>query len=213
MKAAEEKLLPLFPLPDVVLFPSGLLPLHIFEPRYREMVGLILETDRTFGVLRFDEQSREPANIGCSAEIVSVKKLADGRMNILTMGKRRFKVLEYIYDKDYLQGRVEWLEDKSSAEDLTILRLEVETLLKDVVRLSAKLADKEVEFPQDLPKSAQELSFWVAGSLFGLAKEQQDLLELEDTARRLSRESELLATIRKELVARAAINDAFSSDS
>lgn len=204
--------LALFPLPDVVLFPGCLLPLHIFEPRYREMIADCLENDTSFGILNVDPKTREPATIGCSADILEVQKLPDGRMNILTIGRNRFRVHDYKYDKSYLIGIIEWIEDKDEEEEgdeLDVLAKQMRQLLQDVVRLSAKLANKTVEFPDDLPTAPQELSFWVAGSFPGLPEEQQSLLEMRATSARLKREAEILASAAKQLAARTALKDAF----
>lgn len=203
--------LPLFPLPEVVLFPGCMLPLHIFEERYREMVSAIVDEDALFGVLNLDPVSRQPAEVGCSAEILEVQKLPDGRLNILTMGRHRFRVKDYKRDKSYLIGIVDWLDDDETGEDLEPLAVEMNQLLRDVVRLSAKLADKQVEFPDDLPTAPLELSFWVAGSFPGLPDEQQALLEMLDTAGRLHRESEILTSACKQLAARTALKDAFTT--
>ncbi len=203
--------LPLFPLPEVVLFPGCLLPLHIFEPRYREMVADCLEKENSFGILNVDPETRQPAEVGSSADILEVQKLPDGRMNILTIGRNRFRVLGYKYDKPYLIGTVEWIEDAEEQEEtLDGLANEMKQLLKDVVRLSAKLADKSVEFPDDLPSAPQELSFWIAGSFPGLPDEQQTLLEMQETTTRLKREAEILSSACKQLAARTALKDAFS---
>lgn len=204
--------LPLFPLPEVVLFPGCLLPLHIFEPRYREMVADCLEKENSFGILNVDPETRQPAEVGSSADILEVQKLPDGRLNILTIGRNRFRVLGYKYDKPYLVGNVEWIEDAEEQEDtLDGLASEMKQLLKDVVRLSAKLADKSVEFPDDLPSAPQELSFWIAGSFPGLPDEQQTLLEMKETTTRLKREAEILSLACKQLAARTALKDAFNS--
>lgn len=206
--------IPLFPLPEVVLFPGCLLPLHIFEPRYREMVTYCLENDSTFGILNVDSATRHPAEVGCNADILEVQKLPDGRMNILTIGRNRFRVLDYQYEKSYLVGVVEWIEDTQEAGDeLDGLASNMKQLLKDVVRLSAKLADKQVEFPDDLPSAPQELSFWVAGSFPGLPDEQQVLLEMRETGARLKREAEILSSACKQLAARTALKDAFGGTS
>src|SRR5271170_1443306 len=88
--------LPLFPLPEVVLFPYGKLPLHIFEMRYRQMISTLLESDRKFGVLMWDPVTRANTKVGCVAEIGDVVYLPDGRMNITTSGLGRFRVWEYV---------------------------------------------------------------------------------------------------------------------
>ena len=103
--------LPLFPLPEVVLFPGRPLPLHIFEFRYRIMMNTILESDRRFGILLWDQVKGQPTDVGCCAEIVRYQRLPDDRMKILTVGQQRFRVLEYVREKPYRVGLVEWLED------------------------------------------------------------------------------------------------------
>merc|ERR1712012_1190052 len=85
--------LPLFPLPDLVLFPQEVLPLHIFESRYRMMLETALETDRRFGVVRWDPRSQSMAEIGCCAEILQHQTTEDGRSYIVTLGQQRFRVL------------------------------------------------------------------------------------------------------------------------
>ncbi len=199
--------LPLFPLPEVVLFPTRPLPLHIFEFRYRIMMNTILESDRRFGVLSIDPTTGKIAEYGCCAEIVHFERLKDDRMKMLTLGQQRFHVLEYVREKPYRVGLVEWIEDESTKEDLRPMAKEVETLLKDVVRLSAKLTNQKIELPDDLPSLPRELSYWVASNLYGVAAEQQELLEMKNTLGRLSREQEILLSTRNHLAARTALKD------
>lgn len=200
--------LPLFPLPEVVLFPGRPLPLHIFEFRYRIMMNTILESDRRFGVLMFNPVNGQVASVGCCAEIIHFQRLPDDRMKILTLGQQRFRVLEYVREKPYRVGLVEWIEDQPPEKDLRALGREVEQLLRDVVRLSAKLTEREMDLPDDLPTLPRELSYWVASNLYGVATEQQALLEMQDTAGRLEREAEILTSTRNHLAARTVLKDA-----
>lgn len=200
--------LPLFPLPEVVLFPSRPLPLHIFEYRYRIMMNTILENDRRFGVLSIDPTTGEIAEYGCCAEILHFQRLPDDRMKMLSFGQQRFRVLEYVREKPYRVALVEWIEDKPSTKDLSPMASEVEALLRDVVHLSAKLTSQKIELPDDLPSSPTELSYWVASNLYGVASEQQALLEMQDTLERLQREQEILSSTRSHLAARTALKDA-----
>jgi ATP-dependent Lon protease len=202
--------LPLFPLPEVVLFPTRPLPLHIFEYRYRIMMNTILESDRRFGVLMVDPTKGTVANVGCCAEIVHHQRLPDDRMKMVTLGQQRFRVLEYVREKPYCVGLVEWVEDETPSNDLQPLATEVEHLLRDVVRLSAKLTDQNIELPEDLPDLPVELSYWVASNLYGVASEQQALLEMLDTSARLERESEILTSTRNHLAARTVLKDTFN---
>lgn len=202
--------LPLFPLPEVVLFPGRPLPLHIFEFRYRIMMNTILESDRRFGVLLYDPVRGQVSNIGCCAEIVQYERLPDDRMKMFTLGQQRFRVLEYVREKPYKVGLVEWMEDNPPEQDLRPLASEVEQLLQDVVRLSAKLTDQNIELPENIPDLPTELSYWVASNLYGVASEQQALLETQDTGVRLQREVEILTSTRNHLAARTVLKDTFN---
>lgn len=198
--------LPLFPLP-LVLFPGRPLPLHVFEFRYRIMMNTILDSDRRFGVLMWDPSQDKVAAIGCCAEIIHYQKLPDDRMKMLTLGQQRFRVLDMVREKPYLVGLVEWIEDKPTDRDLKDVAKNVEELLNDVVRLSAKLMEQKIDLPEDIPSLPRELSFWVASNLYGVAAEQQALLEMDDTAARLEREMEILTSTRNHLAARTVLKD------
>lgn len=200
--------LPLFPLPEVVLFPGRPLPLHIFEFRYRIMMNTILDSDRRFGVLMLDPADGAIASVGCCAEILRYQRLPDDRMKMLTLGQQRFRVLEYVREKPYRVGLVEWIEDSTPERDLRELATDVDRLLRDVVRLSAKLTDQPIELPEEIPTLPAELSYWVASNLYGVADEQQILLEMQDTASRLEREIDILTSTRNHLAARTVLKDA-----
>lgn len=107
--------IPLFPL-NVVLFPGEHLPLHIFEPRYRRMVRECLETSSPFGMLLALPDG--VVRVGCSAEILHVtKRYEDGRMDILTVGRHPFRILEVDTGDPLLQGHVDYLDDRDSVLD------------------------------------------------------------------------------------------------
>jgi ATP-dependent Lon protease len=199
--------LPLFPLPELVLFPGGRLPLHIFEFRYRIMMNTILQGDRRFGILMVDPATGAIAKVGCCAEILHCQRLPDDRMKIETIGQQRFRVLDYVREKPYRVGLVEWVEDQPTESDLRPLAGEVDKLLRDVVHLSSKLTSQAIEFPESIPALPLELSYWVASSLYGVATEQQSLLEMQDTSERLGREAEILTSTRNQLAARTALKD------
>jgi ATP-dependent Lon protease len=199
--------LPLFPLPEVVLFPGRPMPLHIFEYRYRIMMNTVLESDRRFGVLMWDQEKGQPALVGCCAEIVQFQRLPDDRMKVLALGQQRFRVLEYTREKPYRVGLVEWIEDEPTSQDLRPLAKDVDTMLHDVVRLSSKLMDQDIEVPDDIPDLPLELSYWVASNLHGVPEEQQALLEMQNTKERLEREAEILGSTRSHLAARTVLKD------
>lgn len=202
--------LPLFPLPEVVLFPGRPLPLHIFEFRYRILMNTILESDRRFGVIRFDPSNNSIATVGSCAEVIHVQRLADDRMNVLTLGQQRFRVIDFVREKPYRVGLVEWIEDEPTDEDLSLIAQDVQELLQDVVRLWSKLTDKPMELPTDIPNLPTELSYWVASNLDGVVAEQQALLEMQNTLGRLNREIEILTSTRSHLAARTVLKDALN---
>ena len=123
-------LLPLFPLPNVVLFPNVFLPLHIFEPRYLEMVGDALASDRVIGMVLLRPGwepkygGRPPVYpIGCSGVITHVERLADGRYNIVLRGLERFRIVEEDYARSYRRARVEASSEQTlSAADRAAVR-------------------------------------------------------------------------------------------
>jgi ATP-dependent Lon protease len=199
--------LPIFPLPEVVLFPGRPLPLHIFEFRYRIMMNTILESDRRFGVLMWDPIQGRATNIGCCAEIIKFERMPDDRLMVVCLGQQRFRVLDYTREKPYRVGLVEWIEDLPQPKDLRSLAKDVQRLLSDVVQLSAKLTDQEIALPEDIPNLPTELSYWVASNFHGVALEQQALLEMQDTAERLEREVEILTSTRNHLAARTVLKD------
>ncbi|MEZ4622859.1 MAG: LON peptidase substrate-binding domain-containing protein [Caldilineaceae bacterium] len=104
--------LPLFPLKNVVLFPGMVLPLHIFEPRYREMINRCIDEQLPFGVVLIEEgteigEAATPHRIGTGAKIIRVERLEDGRMNITALGTERFQIQEVHHDRAYLTATVE----------------------------------------------------------------------------------------------------------
>ena len=108
--------IPLFPL-DVVLLPGASLSLHIFEPRYRQMVKRCLDEKSEFGVLL--SLPKGLARVGCTAEILEVvQRYDDGRADILTVGRAIFRAVELFTESDLLEGRVDYLEDRESSDTL-----------------------------------------------------------------------------------------------
>ena len=204
--------LPIFPLPEVVLFPQEYLPLHIFETRYRVMLKSVLKSDSRFGVVRWDPISKQMANVGCCAEIIKHQTSQDGRSNIVTIGQQRFQVLEIVRSTPFYTAIVSWIDDEISQnlQDLDILRDSVIQALHDVVNLTSKLTNSQKILPDKLPNNPMELSFWIGAHLGGpVSDEQQRLLEERDTYIRLQREFEMLDHTRKQLAARTALKESF----
>jgi Lon protease-like protein len=168
-------LLPIFPL-ELVLLPGVPLPLHIFEPRYKEMIAECLEQKKPFGVVR--ASSDGVADIGCTAEIMSVtKKYDDGRMDILTRGVERFEVIQVNEDREFLQAEISVVEDEPgnpAAEMVT-----------QAVRLHAEIAKLAGAEPSGPDEHAGNLSFLLAGSLPLDLDFKQNLLSTLSEAKRL----------------------------
>uniref|UniRef100_A0A2P2J6I2 ATP-dependent peptidase n=1 Tax=Rhizophora mucronata TaxID=61149 RepID=A0A2P2J6I2_RHIMU len=204
--------LPLFPLP-LVLFPGAILPLQIFEFRYRIMMHTLLQTDLRFGVI-YSDASSGTADVGCVGEIVKHERLVDDRFFLICKGQERFRVTNLVRTKPYLVAEVSWLEDRPSGdEDAEALATEVESYMKDVIRLSNRLNGKPEKEEQDLRRNLfpTPFSFFVGSTFEGAPREQQALLELEDTAARLKREKETLRNTLNYLSAASAVKDAFPS--
>jgi uncharacterized protein len=140
--------LPLFPL-NTVLFPSLPLPLHIFEERYKLMIGTCVVTDNLFGVCLIRDGVEvggpaEPFEVGTVARIAEVERLPDGRMNLMTFGTSRFRLDEVIQREPYLVGRVVVLEpDREPAADELVADV-ADRLLRYLreVRGAARLPDR-----------------------------------------------------------------------
>jgi len=204
--------LPIFPLPEVVLFPQEVLPLHIFESRYRIMLKSVLETDSMFGVIKWDSDTKKMANVGCCAQIIKHQTAEDGRSTIITIGQQRFQILEIIRSTPYCSAMVSWINDENieNLHKLDVLKDSVTEALSDVVKLTSKLTNSKKILPDKLPNSPMELSFWIGAHLGGpVAEEQQRLLEERNTYTRLEREFEMLDYTRKQLAARTALKESF----
>ncbi len=207
MSQSNGNTLPLFPLP-VVLFPGAELPLHIFEDRYKLMIGKVLDEQAPFGVVFWDGESTSVAETGCTAMISDVKKFDDGRMNLMTMGERRFKIVDVIQEQPYIIATIEYLEDNGASEKADVLVKDIASVLKEILRLSSKLVDKEFEIQGTIPEDPVELSYWVAANFYGSPDDQQELLEMSGTEARLKEELAVLDSARKHLAAKVSLKDA-----
>jgi Lon protease-like protein len=176
----------LFPL-NVVLFPGATLPLHIFEPRYRAMVKNCLEENSEFGVLL--SLPKGVARVGCTAEIAQVgTRYPDGRMDILTVGRVPFRVVELFSENPLLEGQVDYLEDREFSDDPRIQRELVE-LFETCHTLIYE------DYPKNLEGTpSQELSYLVAGTLPIELLCKQQILELRSEA---DRQERLVAYLRE----------------
>jgi Lon protease-like protein len=166
---------PLFPLGLVVL-PSELVPLHIFEERYKTMIGECLAHEQEFGVVWLsDDGLRE---VGCACQIDRVlEQMEDGRMNILTRGTRPFRVIERQSHLPYPAGVIEFLADRPEEADSELLD-EAHTAYADLVR---RATDREPETEELAEMGAYEMAATVD---FGL-EAKQGLLDLRSENARL----------------------------
>ena len=169
-------LLPLFPL-DLVLLPGVPLPLHIFEPRYKEMIKECLDQSLHFGIVRSHDESL--STIGCTAEVMNVlKKYPDGRMNILAEGRRRFEVLQVNQERSFLQADVFYLEDENDPA--------ADGDLDAALRLHGEIMKLAGAQPEEIEKAdAAQLAYRLAGSLPFDPDFQQALLEMNSEAKRI----------------------------
>ena len=188
--------IPLFPL-DVVLFPGMTLPLHVFEPRYREMTKVCLDSDTPFGIVlaqRQDEQGEvAPAHVGTLAHIVDYARLPDGRYNLLTKGADRFEVVEYIGAGPYPQAKVRALRDMDEPGDLQALASAATHALDEYLRIVFAQVGSE-DFHIEIPHDPGELSYLIGMCLTCEDCEKQEILEMRSIAQRLARGAEVLRT-------------------
>jgi len=172
----------LFPL-EMVLLPGELAPLHIFEPRYKELIGECLDEDREFGLLFADE--RGARELGTRARVVDVlERFEDGRLNVVVRGGERFRVVERTSGRSFQTGEVERVDDE---EDVAT-PADVERVRELYGRVS-EIAGSE---PDDLED--EQLSFAVASRIDFGAELKQRLLELTSEASRLRMLARLLET-------------------
>jgi Lon protease-like protein len=203
MSEAQDKILgldrlPLFPLP-LVLMPGELLPLHIFEPRYRQMLKDIELRRNIFGVLLFEENKaigdKPPAGtIGCAAEVRESNTLADGRSNILTTGLLRFRLLDYVDDgTPYYAGEIGFFQDEpEDADALKPVADEVFELFNRVAKAAFRLSGNRGSLPE-IPQAEPEALSFLVSAAFNLDNElKYRFLEMTSTSERLGRLREIL---------------------
>jgi uncharacterized protein len=201
------ELLPLFPL-GTVLFPGALLPLHIFEPRYRLLIRRCLERQLPFGVVLIRRgpevgEGAEPYDVGTEAKIVAESALPNGRSYIVTRGERRFAVESVIADAEpYLVGRVRFLDEPDgdgATDHASVAREALGAYLLAVVAVTEDSRGERALADELRDAAPSDLAYRIAGSLAVDASQQQALLELETASARLeevtrilNRETELL---------------------
>jgi Lon protease-like protein len=173
-----DSLLPLFPL-DLVMLPRQTLPLRIFEPRYKEMIGECIEQKRPFGIVRAQEEAI--AEVGCTVEIVTVtQQYADGSMDIETAGSRRFEILEVNNERSFLRANVLFQEDEPEQPEPAA----IENVLELHVQVVKLLGPNDT---YERPDASQpQLSYELAGMLPIDLDFKQALLAMRSEEKRLS---------------------------
>jgi Lon protease-like protein len=193
--------LPLFPLP-VVLFPGMPMPLHIFEPRYRQLLSDIRAGHNLFGLSYFDSSSSDkevpPAgHIGCVAEITESQALPDGRSNVLAVGVVRYRVEAYVERGDpYLVVEANYFEDEEEDQQALARKSKaVAAMFMRVANAIRLINDERGNLPDISDTEPQKLSFLVAAAMEIEVENKQELLELRSTSERLNRLRDLLARV------------------
>ncbi|HEY3873308.1 MAG TPA: LON peptidase substrate-binding domain-containing protein [Actinocrinis sp.] len=193
--------LPLFPLRSV-LFPGVVLPLHIFEPRYRKMITDLRELpqgeQRSFGVVAIRDGHGVGADsvesvydIGCTAQVSGIEPHADGRFSIVATGVHRFRLMDVDTSGAYLTGEVEYL-DEAVGEEADALKTPSTALLLGYQRALAGLRGVRAAPIPELPDDPTVLSYLIAAAMVLDLRDKQRLLSTPDTATRLRREQALL---------------------
>lgn len=197
-----ERDLPLFPL-NTVLFPRMPLPLHIFEPRYQEMIARCIHERIGFGVLLIKEGEEvggpaETFTVGTVARIVDVQAAEEGRLNLITMGVVRFRLLTTRDEHPYLSGDIErWEDEMGDLKALPRLTRETHRAYINYLAEIGELMDKDDPPSQAVaPMDPQVLSYTIAANLQIPNPEKQALLEVETVQERLARELEILESER-----------------
>jgi len=170
-------LVPIFPLP-LVLFPTIPLPLHIFEPRYKEMIAECLEQHAVFGIIHAKQE--EMAEIGCTAKILDViKRYDDGKLDILTQGLRRFEILRVNEERSFLRAEVSYFDDEDNDAGGDA-RKQLLHLHKQLLALSG---EQNPEIPSE---DSPALAFEVAARVPLDLEFKQSLLGIRSEAERVS---------------------------
>ena len=181
----------LFPL-STVLFPGAALNLHVFEPRYKQMIAECLEGNEAFGVclIRDGDEAGDPSvmphEIGTTAEIGDVTSLDTGRYDISTLGRRRFRVERVVAREPYLVVEVTYLAEEQPQDDAAVEELvsEIRAVFRDYLRLLVEFSGMQADI--ELPEDPVDASFLIGDALQVADSMKQRLLELSSTEQRLT---------------------------
>ncbi len=191
--ATDTTRIPLFPL-GIVVLPQMLLPLHIFEERYKQMIGECIAADTAFGIVLFDGQSIH--SVGCTTRVSEVtRRYGDGRMDILTQGEQRFVIHEIIEEKSYMEARVRFVADTPETPDPAVAQTVAAAhhLLKQIAEVTS-LPDLEALLTLEDPPA---LSYAIAALEGFTPAERQHFLEMTSGRERLEKSVKALAHLLK----------------
>jgi Lon protease-like protein len=187
----KRELIPLFPL-GLVLLSEMILPLHIFEERYKIMIAECLDADRGFGIVYYDGKGIKTQ--GCLARVMNVtKKYEDGKMDIMTIGRQRFEIVTIIEDKIYSQAEVIYFDDQD--HDLQDVKEIISQKARELIEEIALLSNQKPSVSSLKDINPQKLSFLIAGSDGFNSDEKQEFLEMRSTANRLQKGVDALSKI------------------
>jgi uncharacterized protein len=198
--------IPLFPL-NTVLFPGATLPLHIFEDRYKEMIGACIDAQRPFGVLLIRKgfevgDLAEPFEVGTTAHIARVDELEEGKLNLLCLGGKRFRTLKLVGNDPYLTGEVELLEttatDDPKAKELSD---DAGSLFAEYVRLYLAMSNQWAR-SIEMPGEPDLLADFIGSRLGVKPQTKQQLLEELSARTRLALEVQILGEAIREMTPR-----------
>ncbi|GAC1398684.1 MAG: LON peptidase substrate-binding domain-containing protein [Ktedonobacteraceae bacterium] len=187
--------LPLFPL--TVLFPGTVLPLHIFELRYRQMIAACQSENKPLGIVLPRPESvfmhEVPYAIGTMAEIHNLERLEDGRYTLNAVGTKRFRILSENRDKAYISALVEPYEDVVAEEpDLAIATQQARKMFEEYLSILLQEVN-EPDVQANLPVESEDLSYFIASFLMSVEDDQkQHFLEMTSTYQRLHEEITIL---------------------
>ena len=190
--------IPLFPLP-LVMLPNELLPLHIFEDRYRKMLKDVEAGNHLFGITFFEPSEailEKPATgtVGCVADVREVETLPDGRSNILVLGLARYRLSDYVNaGEPYLVGDVEFFEDEPDAStEIDPLADEVFELFGRMAKAAFKMSGNRGSLPEIKRADPEALSFLITAAFNFENDKKYRLLEMTSTGDRLQRLRKIL---------------------
>jgi Lon protease-like protein len=190
--------IPIFPLP-LVLMPYELLPLHIFEERYLEMLADVASTNNVFGISYFDAdgiaERPEEGSVGCAAQVRQIETLDDGRSNIVTLGVTRYRIIEYLdRGKPYIEAEVAYfVDDDEDESECDVAANRVYGLFQRIAEAAFKMSGSRGRLPDLAQGEPEQLSFLV-GAGFNFENEMKlEMLSETSTIERLARLDNILS--------------------